>query len=56
MAAVDHTVAVRDVVLANGAEFAVGLCGDIMTMPGLPRRPAAEGIRLNARGEVEGLF
>jgi formate--tetrahydrofolate ligase len=55
-APVDHTVAVRDVVLANGAEFAVVLCGDIMTMPGLPRRPAAEGIRLNACGEVEGLF
>ena len=49
----DHTVSVRDVVLANGAEFAVVLCGDIMTMPGLPRRPAAEGIRLDARGEIE---
>jgi len=52
----DHTVSVRDVVLANGAEFAVVLCGDIMTMPGLPRRPAAEGIRLNGSGEIEGLF
>ena len=52
----DHAVSVRDVVLANGAEFAVVLCGDIMTMPGLPRRPAAEGIRLNGSGEIEGLF
>jgi len=54
-APVDHTVTVRDVVLANGAEFAVVLCGEIMTMPGLPRRPAAERIRLSARGEIEGL-
>jgi formate--tetrahydrofolate ligase len=54
-APLDHTVAVRDVVLSNGAEFAVVLCGDIMTMPGLPRRPAAEGIRLNSSGEIEGL-
>jgi len=52
----DHTVAVRDIVLANGAEFAVAHCGDIMTMPGLPRHPAAERIRLNTRGEIEGLF
>jgi formate--tetrahydrofolate ligase len=51
----DHTVAVRDVVLSNGAEFAVVLCGDIMTMPGLPRHPAAEHIRLNDHGEIEGL-
>lgn len=54
-APLDHTVAVRDVVLSNGAEFAVVLCGDIMTMPGLPRRPAAEDIRLNGSGEIEGL-
>jgi len=52
----DHTVAVRDIVLANGAEFVVAQCGDIMTMPGLPRRPAAEKIHLNERGEIEGLF
>ena len=50
-----HSVAVRDVVLSNGAEFAVVLCGDIMRMPGLPRVPSAEHIRLDERGEIEGL-
>ncbi len=51
-----HTVEVREVRLAAGAGFVVLICGDIMTMPGLPRVPAAETIRLNAAGEVEGLF
>ncbi|MDO6587286.1 formate--tetrahydrofolate ligase [Salipiger sp. 1_MG-2023] len=51
-----HVVPVREVRLAAGAGFVVAICGDILTMPGLPRRPAAEGIRLNAAGEVEGLF
>lgn len=55
-APVDHTVTVRDVVLANGAGFAVVLCGDIMTMPGLPRIPAAEHIGLDADGQIVGLF
>jgi formate--tetrahydrofolate ligase len=50
-----HSVAVRDVVLANGAEFAIVLCGDIMRMPGLPRVPSAEHIRLDERGEIQGL-
>ncbi len=54
-APVDHTVTVRDVVLANGAGFAVALCGDIMTMPGLPRVPAAERIGLDVAGEIVGL-
>ncbi|HUJ47444.1 MAG TPA: formate--tetrahydrofolate ligase [Rhizomicrobium sp.] len=52
----DHTVEVREVRLSAGAGFVVMICGDIMTMPGLPRVPAAEAIRLNANGEVEGLF
>ena len=52
----NHTVAVRDIVLANGAEFVVMLCGDIMRMPGLPRRPAANGIRVTAEGRITGLF
>jgi formate--tetrahydrofolate ligase len=47
---------VRDVRLSAGAGFVVALCGDIMTMPGLPRVPAAETIRLDASGLVEGLF
>ena len=51
-----HSVPIREVRLANGAEFIVVVCGDIMTMPGLPRNPAASAIRLNENGEVEGLF
>ena len=51
-----HVVPVREVRLSAGAGFVVAICGDIMTMPGLPRQPAAEAIRLNAAGEVEGLF
>ena len=47
---------VRDVRLSAGAGFVVALCGDIMTMPGLPRVPAANSIRLDAEGLVEGLF
>jgi formate--tetrahydrofolate ligase len=55
-APVDHPFSVRDVVLANGAGFAVALCGDIMTMPGLPRMPAAERIGFDANGDIVGLF
>jgi formate--tetrahydrofolate ligase len=51
-----HTVHVREVRLSAGAEFVVVITGDIMTMPGLPRVPAANSIRLNAQGLVEGLF
>jgi formate--tetrahydrofolate ligase len=51
-----HSVPIREVRLANGAGFIVVICGDIMTMPGLPRLPAANQIRLNDMGEVEGLF
>ncbi|ARJ70904.1 formate--tetrahydrofolate ligase [Paracoccus contaminans] len=47
---------VREVRLAAGAGFVVAICGDIMTMPGLPREPAANRIRLDAAGNVEGLF
>jgi formate--tetrahydrofolate ligase len=52
----DHTIAVREVRLAGGAEFLVAICGEIMTMPGLPREPAAHRIRINDAGQVEGLF
>jgi formate--tetrahydrofolate ligase len=51
-----HTLTVRDVRLSRGAEFIVALCGDIMTMPGLPKRPASERIDVNAFGEISGLF
>ena len=51
-----HSVPVREVRLSAGAGFVVAVCGDIMTMPGLPRVPSAENIRLNEAGEVEGLF
>jgi formate--tetrahydrofolate ligase len=51
-----HTLPLRDVRLSAGAGFVVAICGEIMTMPGLPRRPAAETITLNMAGEVEGLF
>ncbi|ETX14920.1 formate--tetrahydrofolate ligase [Roseivivax halodurans JCM 10272] len=47
---------VREVRLSAGAGFVVAICGEIMTMPGLPRQPSAEVIRLNDAGEVEGLF
>jgi len=51
-----HVVPIREVRLANGAEFVVVICGDIMTMPGLPRVPAANQIRIDRNGQVEGLF
>ena len=51
-----HTVAVREVRLAAGAEFVVMICGDIMTMPGLPKVPSAERIDLDDNGKVVGLF
>lgn len=51
-----HVVSVREVRLSAGAGFVVAICGEIMTMPGLPRVPAAESIRFGANGEIEGLF
>ncbi len=51
-----HSVPIREVRLSAGAGFIVAICGEIMTMPGLPSRPAAENIQLNAEGEIEGLF
>ncbi len=51
-----HTIPVRELRLSAGAEFVVAVCGDMMTMPGLPRVPSAEKIRLNDAGEIEGLF
>ena len=51
-----HVLPVREVRLSAGAGFVVAICGTVMTMPGLPRRPAAESIRLDAEGRIEGLF
>jgi len=51
-----HSVPVREVRLSAGAGFLVVICGEIMTMPGLPRVPASETIRLNDAGLIEGLF
>jgi len=55
-APVDHVVPVREVRLSAGAGFVVAICGEIMTMPGLPRKPSAEKIFLNGDGYIEGLF
>ena len=52
----NHEIPIREVRLSSGAEFVVVVCGSIMTMPGLPRTPAADSIRLNNKGEIEGLF
>ena len=52
----DHVLPVREVRLSSGAEFVVIVCGEIMTMPGLPKVPAADSIKLNKKGEIEGLF
>ena len=51
-----HVLPVREVRLAAGAGFVVAICGDIMTMPGLPKVPAANSIHVNAGGEIDGLF
>jgi formate--tetrahydrofolate ligase len=52
----DHIITIREVRLAAGAEFIVMVCGDIMTMPGLPKVPAAEKIDLDENGNIIGLF
>jgi len=52
----NHLLSIREVRLSTGARFIVVVCGAIMTMPGLPRVPAANSIRLNNKGEIEGLF
>jgi len=55
-APLNHSIPIREVRLSSGAEFIVVICGEIMTMPGLPSVPAADSIRLNDQGEIEGLF
>ena len=51
-----HEIPIREVRLSSGAEFIVVICGSIMTMPGLPRVPAADSIKINNKGEIDGLF
>ncbi len=55
-APINHVVPIREVRLSAGAEFIVVICGEIMTMPGLPKVPSAEVIGLDAKGQIEGLF
>jgi len=55
-APINHSIPIREVRLSSGAEFIVVICGEIMTMPGLPSVPAADSISLNSQGEIEGLF
>ena len=52
----DHVIPIREAKLSAGAEFVVVICGEIMTMPGLPRVPAAEAIHIDDQGRIEGLF
>ena len=52
----NHILQIREIRLSSGAEFLVVVCGSIMTMPGLPKTPAAEGIRINDNGDIDGLF
>ena len=51
----DHTLTIREIRLVRGAGFIVAICGSVMTMPGLPLKPASEGISINKNGEIEGL-
>jgi formate--tetrahydrofolate ligase len=51
-----HIVPIREIRVSAGAEFIVAVTGEIMTMPGLPRVPAANNIYLNEQGQIEGLF
>jgi formate--tetrahydrofolate ligase len=51
-----HVIPIREVRLSAGAEFVVVICGDIMTMPGLPKVPAANNIELGRDGRIAGLF
>jgi len=55
-APVDHTINVREVRLSAGAEFVVAICGEIMTMPGLPKVPSADAIDVGPDGKIVGLF
>jgi formate--tetrahydrofolate ligase len=51
-----HEVPIREIRLCSGAEFIVVICGEIMTMPGLPRKPASEAISVDDKKNIKGLF
>jgi formate--tetrahydrofolate ligase len=51
----EHILTIREIRLVRGAGFIVAICGSVMTMPGLPLKPASEGIAINSSGEIEGL-
>ena len=55
-APVNHAVPIREVRLSAGAGFIVVICGEVMTMPGLPKVPSSEHIRFNEKGQIEELF
>ena len=55
-APIGHVVPIREVRLSAGAEFLVVVCGNIMTMPGLPRVPTANSININDKGHIDGIF
>ena len=55
MCAIDHEINIREVRLSAGAEFIVAIAGDIMTMPGLPKKPAAYEVRIGDDGKIQGL-
>ena len=55
-APVNHSITIREIRLSAGAEFIVAIAGDIMTMPGLPKRPAAYDVGVNDKNEIFGLF
>ena len=52
----DHDIQIREIRLSAGAEFIVAIAGDIMTMPGLPKKPAAYEVRIGSDGNIQGLF
>ena len=51
----NHNLLIREIRLSRGAGFIVAVCGDLMTMPGLPRKPASESIYVNDEGNIVGL-
>ena len=55
-APVDHEINIREIRLSAGAEFIVSIAGDIMTMPGLPKKPAAYEVCMGKDGNIQGLF
>ena len=55
-APIEHDIQIREIRLSAGAEFIVAIAGDIMTMPGLPKKPAAYEVKIDSTGNIQGLF